>query len=292
MIGGGGRAAAWLTPAAVGPVWWVRQNNIRNGTKDKGHISVNPTHLVSLLPVFPSIRSPSKGLDEARVDGAAVMLTAASALCPWAVRYNINIQKTDNTSIALTIFLFQRLPLQSQDNRCVLGRFGWLKLLSGWQQQRCHLAELVDSNARWFEGEGWWPELDGCSDGEGAADNGLRGGWKEAGVFSFQHSLDQWRKGDMADMVVIEVFLSWWNENEVFWMQIKRGEGRERDFNNLNFYLRKMWHHVWIQIIDAQQPNEKCELSAIETCKISHIDVACSFVEVFVDAFFALVILR
>jgi hypothetical protein len=30
---------------------------------------------------------------------------------------------------------------------------------------------------------------------------------------------------------------------------------------------------------------KKCELSAIVTCKISHIDVACLFVEVFVDVF-------
>jgi hypothetical protein len=44
----------------------------------------------------------------------------------------------------------------------------------------------VDSNARWFEGNGSWPELNVCSDGEGAADDGLRGGRKEASVFSIE----------------------------------------------------------------------------------------------------------
>ena len=44
----------------------------------------------------------------------------------------------------------------------------------------------MDSNARWFEGNGSWPELNVCSDGEGAADDGLRGGRKEASVFSIE----------------------------------------------------------------------------------------------------------
>jgi hypothetical protein len=100
---------------------------------------------------------------------------------------------------------------------------------------------------------GWW----GCSRW-----------WAERraeGSRCFQH-WNQLRGGDMADMVVIEAFSSWWNENEVVCTQIKRGEGRERKTHDLNFYLRKMWHHVWIQIINAQQSKEKM-------CIISHSDV-------------------
>jgi hypothetical protein len=106
------------------------------------------------------------------------------------VRYNINIHQTDTTYqlhfVALTIFSSPTALTAISGRSKSVGRCGRLELLLGWQQQRCHLTELVDSNGDDCEGDGWWPELDGCSDGAGAADDGLRWGWKEADVFSVE----------------------------------------------------------------------------------------------------------
>jgi hypothetical protein len=80
-----------------------------------------------------------------------------------------------------------------------------VELLSGWQQQRCHLVnswiqrEMVAKEMR--DGH----ELDGCFDGSGAADDGLRGAWKDAGVFGGEME----RGGRYADMVVVGAFSSW-----------------------------------------------------------------------------------
>jgi hypothetical protein len=68
---------------------------------------------------------------------------------------------------------------------------------------------------------GWW----GCL--------GRRAERSAEGSRCFQH-WNQWTGGDMADIVVVEAFLSWWNENEVVCMQIKRGEGRERKTSTIS----------------------------------------------------------
>ena len=75
-------------------------------------------------------------------------------------------------------------------------------------------------------------------DGEDAADYGLRGGQKEAGVFSVEINGGE------------EIWPTWLSsrrfrhgEMKMKWFARKsreeKGE-REKDFNDLNFYLRKM----------------------------------------------------
>ena len=122
--------------------------------------------------------------------------------------------------------------------------------LGGWSCCQVDSSSGAISRTRWFKAKmiakattvmarDWWL-LRWCR---------CSGQWAEMrveGSRCFQR-WNRWRGGDMADMVVVGAFLSWWNENNAVCTKIKQ-EGRERE-NDLNFYLRKIWRHRWIQIV-------------------------------------------
>jgi hypothetical protein len=122
------------------------------------------------------------------MDGAAVRSTVSLMPCTrrW-VRYNIHIQKQTQHINCTHLFAFwMAFPATS----------GWSKSMgkvwvAGAAVRLTAAAvpsrELVDSRPRWLRRRRrWWLEIDDCSDGAGAADNGLRWGWKEADVFSVE----------------------------------------------------------------------------------------------------------
>lgn len=231
----------WVELTAAG-AWW--DNSFLN--KIIAHIHQN---ILTLSPFFSHRFLQFQGNQN-----VLVRLVLIQPLSGWQqqrccvrerVRYNINIHQTDTTYqlhfVALTIFSSPTALTAISGRSKSVGRCGRLELLLGWQQQRCHLTELVDSNGDDCEGDGWWPELDGCSDGAGAADDGLRWGWKEADVFSVEIDGGE------------EIWPTWWSSGHFCHGEMKitlfaRKEGRERE-NDLNLYLRKIWRHRWIQIV-------------------------------------------
>ena len=80
-----------------------------------------------------------------------------------------------------------------------------MELLSGWQQQRCHLVNSWIQRKMVAKEKGDGHELDGCLDGSGAADNGLRGGLNRMRVFL----VAKWREAFVTFEQLQESVLNW-----------------------------------------------------------------------------------
>ena len=109
------------------------------------HIFATFTHLYS----FPT---RSKCVGKAWLGGAAVWLQeAASVLCTRLGELHWHSKNRHIFAITTDLFAFPMvLPAISGSGRSKMwGRFGWLELLSCWQQQWCHLTLLPCKWLRW-----------------------------------------------------------------------------------------------------------------------------------------------
>ena len=234
----------WVELTAAG-AWW--DNSFLN--KIIAHIHQN---ILTLSPFFSYRFLQFQGNQN-----VLVRLVLIQPLSGWQqqrccvrerVRYNINIHQTDTTYqlhfVALTIFS-SPTALTAISGRSKSVGMVW----EAGAAVRLTAAAVPSHRTRGFErrrlrrrrvmARTWWL-LRWC---------GRSGRWAEMrveGSRCFQR-WNRWRGGDMADMVVVGAFLSWWNENNAVCTKIKQ-EGRERE-NDLNFYLRKIWRHRWIQIV-------------------------------------------
>lgn len=110
---------------------------LSNCTKDKHHISINPTHLFIIPFAFPANWRWLRGVEEVGVGGAAIWLTAgAKRVGVWDINNIIVCKNGASLSVHwpfLPLILFPAIP---RGSNCV-ARLRWMELLSGPQQQWC-----------------------------------------------------------------------------------------------------------------------------------------------------------
>ena len=125
----------------------------------KHHISIISAHLFSISFAFPAAQMSSIAAGKVGWGVAAVWLTAAAMSGTsemWMLTFTKNIT---SKWIKLTFLPFFSRFLQLEAYR---KRRGWseeLLLLSGRQQQRCHLTNVWIQIKRWWWHVGWWQPL-------------------------------------------------------------------------------------------------------------------------------------
>ena len=132
-------------------------------------VIVSYMNVHQLLPIFAtfthlySFPTRSKCVGEALLVGWSCCLVTGSSISAVYVVGWVTLTFKNRHIFAITTDLFafpMVLPAISGSGRSKMwGRFGWLELLSCWQQQWCHLETLLYRTSGCDEGESqWWPE--------------------------------------------------------------------------------------------------------------------------------------